>query len=136
MFDEQQLKTLHAAIDRIIPEDEFPGGVEAGVCDYLLRQLGADLAQLEADYPRFVDALNAEAQAAHGMGFAALGDAQQDNLLTRVEQGEVRADWPLDAASFFAQFAEHCAEGFYSDPGNGGNRDGVSWRMIGYEVSG
>ena len=118
------------------PRTSFPGGVEAGVCDYLLRQLGADLAHLEADYPRFVDALNAEAQAAHGMGFAALGDAQQDNLLTRVEQGEVRADWPLDAASFFAQFAEHCAEGFYSDPGNGGNRDGVSWRMIGYEVNG
>ena len=136
MFDEEQLRTLHAAIDRIIPEDEFPGGVEAGVGDYLLRQLGADLAHLGADYRRFVDALNAEAQAAHGMGFAALGDAQQDDLLTRVEQGELRAERPLDLASFFAQFAEHCAEGFYSDPGNGGNRDGVSWRMIGYEVNG
>ena len=136
MFDEQQQQTLHAAIDRIIPEDEFPGGVEAGVCDYLLRQLGADLAHMAGDYVRFVDALNAEAQAAQGMDFTALGEAQQDALLTRVEQGEVRADWPIDAASFFAQFAEHCAEGFYSDPGNGGNRDGVSWRMIGYEVSG
>ena len=71
-----------------------------------------------------------------GMDFAALGEAQQDALLTRVEQGEVRTDWSIDAAGFFAQFAEHCAEGFYSDPGNGGNRDGVSWRMIGYEVSG
>ena len=136
MFDEQQLQTLHAAIDRIIPADEFPGGVEAGVCDYLLRQLGADLAHLATDYVRFVDALNAEAEAGQGMDFAALGEAQQDALLTRVEQGEVRTDWSIDAAGFFAQFAEHCAEGFYSDPGNGGNRDGVSWRMIGYEVSG
>ena len=136
MFDEQQQQTLHAAIDRIIPADEFPGGVEAGVCDYLLRQLGADLAHMATDYARFVNALNAEAQAAQGMDFAALGEAQQDALLTWVEQGEVRTDWPIDPASFFAQFAEHCAEGFYSDPGNGGNRDGVSWRMIGYEVSG
>jgi gluconate 2-dehydrogenase gamma chain len=23
-------------------------------------------------------------------------------------------------------------EGFYSDPGNGGNRDAVAWRMIGF----
>ena len=136
MFDEEQLRTLHAAIDRIIPEDDYPGGVEAGVADYLLRQLGTDLAQLAADYPRFLDALNAEAQVTHNQDFHALADAQQDNLLTRVEQGEVRTDWPLDAAAFFAQFVEHCAEGFYSDPGNGGNRDGVSWRMIGYEVSG
>ncbi len=136
MFDEQQLRTLHAAIDRIIPEDEFPGGVEAGVGNYLLRQLGADLAHLAADYPRFLNALNSEAQLAHNVAFAELGDAQQDALLTRVEQGELRADWPLDAANFFAQFAEHCAEGFYSDPGNGGNRDSVSWRMIGYEVNG
>jgi len=136
MFDEHQLRTLHAAIDRIIPEDEFPGGVEAGVCDYLLRQLRADLAHLRPDYPRFLAALDDEARAAHDTSFAALADAQQDALLTRVEQGDVRADWPLDPAGFFAQFAEHCAEGFYSDPGNGGNRDGVSWRMIGFEVNG
>jgi hypothetical protein len=24
-------------------------------------------------------------------------------------------------------------EGYYADPGNGGNRDAVSWRMIGYD---
>ena len=136
MFDEKQLRTLHAAVDRIIPPDEFPGGVEAGVCDYLLRQLKADLAHLAADYPRFLAALDDEARAVHAAGFASLDEAQQDSLLTSVEQGDVRADWPLDPAGFFAQFVEHCAEGFYSDPGNGGNRDGVSWRMIGYEVSG
>ena len=136
MFNERQLQTLRAAIDRVIPADDFPGGVEAGVADYLLKQLGRDLAHLAQDYPRFTDALEAEAQAAQGQAFAALADAQQDALLTRVEQGEVQADWPLDPAAFFADFVEHCAEGFYSDPGNGGNRDGVAWRMIGYEVNG
>ena len=136
MFNERQLQTLHAAIDRVIPADDFPGGVEAGVADYLLKQLGRDLAHLAQDYPRFTDALEAEAQAAQGQAFADLADAQQDVLLTRVERGEVQADWPLDPAAFFAEFIEHCAEGFYSDPGNGGNRDGVAWRMIGYEVNG
>jgi len=136
MFNALQSQTLHAAIDRIIPEDDFPGGVEAGVADYLLRQLGRDLAHLAQDYPRFCDALEAEAQAAHGQAFAALKDGQQDDMLTRVERGEVQADWPLDPAAFFAEFIEHCAEGFYSDPGNGGNRDGVAWRMIGFEVKG
>jgi hypothetical protein len=31
---------------------------------------------------------------------------------------------------------EHSAEGFYSDPGNGGNRDNIAWKMIGFEVTG
>ena len=136
MFNERQLQTLHAAIDRVIPADDFPGGVEAGVADYLLKQLGRDLTHLAQDYPRFCDALEAEARASQGQAFAALTDERQDALLTRVERGEVLADWPLDPAAFFAEFIEHCAEGFYSDPGNGGNRDGVAWRMIGYEVNG
>lgn len=136
MFNDLQLRTLHAAIDRVIPPDDFPGGVEAGVADYLRGQLGRDLAHLAADYPRFCDALEQEAQATHGQAFAALAAEQQDALLTRVERSEVSTDWPLDPAAFFAEFIEHCAEGFYSDPGNGGNRDGVAWRMIGYEVNG
>jgi hypothetical protein len=32
--------------------------------------------------------------------------------------------------------AEHCAEGFYSDPGNGGNHSESAWKMIGFEVRG
>ena len=31
---------------------------------------------------------------------------------------------------------EHVLEGFYADPGNGGNRDAVSWKMIGYRAEG
>ena len=34
----------------------------------------------------------------------------------------------------FARLVELAHEGFYADPGNGGNRDAVSWRMIGYET--
>ena len=41
-----------------------------------------------------------------------------------------------DPVAFFQTAVEHAMEGFYSDPGNGGNHDGVSWRMIGFEVRG
>ena len=30
----------------------------------------------------------------------------------------------------------HAIEGYYSDPGNGGNHDSISWQMIGYRVTG
>jgi hypothetical protein len=77
-------------------------------------------------------ALDAAAVAAGGVGFPELDVAAQDTLLARVEAGDVSAE----LARCFALLVAHTMEGYYSDPGNGGNRDAVSWRMIGFEVRG
>jgi Gluconate 2-dehydrogenase subunit 3 len=136
MFNHQQLATLRALVDRIIPADDFPGGWQAGVGDYLAGQFERDLRPQLDRYRAGLDALNAEAHVAAGANFAELDAAGQDALLRRVEAGQVQADWPIDPAAFFHDAIGHAMEGFYSDPGNGGNRDGVSWRMIGFEVRG
>jgi hypothetical protein len=136
MLTETQLTTLRAALDRIIPPDDFPGAWEAGVGDYLLRQLAGDLAPLLETYRAGLDWLDYEALSVSGRPFADLAPASQDELLRRIEGGEAQAPWPIDAQQFFRTLCEHAAEGYYSDPGNGGNRDGVAWRMIGFEVRG
>lgn len=136
MLTEPQRATLRALIDRLIPADDFPGGWDAGVGDYLERQFAGDLCHLLDVYRAGLDALDVEARVTAGISFAALPPDVQDELLRRVELGEVVTDWPVDAAAFFRAATEHAAEGFYGDPGNGGNRDGVSWRMIGFEVTG
>ena len=46
LFSERQAATLRAMVDRLIPPDDFPGGWEAGVGDYLARQLSGDLRPL------------------------------------------------------------------------------------------
>jgi hypothetical protein len=135
LFD-TQLATLRAALDRIIPPDDHPGAWEAGVGDYILRQLAGDLAHLQDVYRAGLDALDYEALAAAARPFAELGPAAQDELLARIGRGDAQVPWPVEAPVFFAMLCEHAAEGFYSDPGNGGNRGGVSWRMIGFEVRG
>ena len=134
MFDEAQMKCLRALLNTIIPPDDFPGAWEAGVGDYLLRQLAGDLAELSPTYRLWLSQLDAEARAGAGRAFAELDQAQRTSLLKRVERGEVATDWSLEPAPFFRQVVEHCAEGYYSDPDNGGNRDGIGWRMIGYEA--
>src|SRR6195256_1759601 len=136
MFTEPQLATLRALVDRIIPPDDFPSGWDAGVGDYLARQFERDLRSQVACYQAGLAALDAEAQASAGVSFAALDADAQDALLSRIEAGGITTPWPIDAAAFFRAAVEHAMEGFYSDPGNGGNRDGVSWRMIGFEVRG
>lgn len=129
-----QTRTLRAAVDRIIPPDDFPGGWEAGVGDFL-QLLWTREPHFLAEAVQGLDALDREARAQAGAAFADLSADAQDALLRRVEAGEVRADWPLPPAAFFALLVRQCMEGFYADPGNGGNKDGVSWRMVGFEVT-
>jgi hypothetical protein len=134
MLTELQHTTLRALVDRIIPADDFPSGWQAGVGDYLARQFERDLRPQLDRYRAGLDALDAEAQASAGLRFAELDAIDQDKLLRRVEAGAVTVAWPIDPVAFFHAAVEHAMEGYYSDPGNGGNRDGVSWRMIGFEV--
>ena len=136
MLTEQQHATLRALVDRIIPADDFPSGWQAGVGDYLAGQFERDLRPQLDRYRAGLDALDAEAQAHSGAHFADMDAEHQDALLWRIEAGTVQTPWPLNPAAFFQMAVEHAMEGFYSDPGNGGNHDGVSWRMIGFEVRG
>ena len=134
MLTEPQLATLRALVDRIIPADDFPSGWQAGVGDYLAGQFERDLRSQLDRYRAGLDALDAEAQAGSGARFAELNPEEQDALLRRVEAGAVATDWPIDPVAFFRVAVDHAMEGFYSDPSNGGNRDGIAWRMIGFEV--
>ena len=144
MLSPNQQTTLHALMDRIIPPDEDPGAWEAGVGDYMARQFERDLRDRLDFYRAGLDALEAEA-AVSGLAsapagtvthFAALAAEQQDALLKRIEAGQVAAAWPINPAEFFQTVVQHVHEGYYSDPGNGGNRDAVAWRMIGYVPGG
>jgi hypothetical protein len=56
-----------------------------------------------------------------------------DVILHDVAAGATQAVWLTDAPAFVALLAEQCAEGFYADPRQGGNKDTISWRMIGFE---
>ena len=126
--------TLHALMDRIIPPDDFPDAWEAGVGDYLAQQFERDLRPQIEMYVRGLEALEAEAQASDGTGFSELDALAQDAILRRIETGQVMSLWPVDPGEFFQAVIGHVMAGYYSDPGNGGNRDSIAWRMIGFEA--
>ncbi len=129
-----QISVLRAAADRIIPADDFPGAWAAGVGDYFAQLLTRE-PQFLFTYRQGLDALKAETQAVSGRAFAEMEPDAQDALLARVESGEVQAEWPLDPEAFFRLLVAQTMEGFYADPGNGGNRDGIAWEMIGFRVT-
>lgn len=126
--------TLRAAIDRIIPPDDFPSATAAGVDVFIARHLAGDGAALAPILAAWLEALDRESRAGDGAPFAALPPARQDSLLERVEAGAVTTAWPVPPREGFALLVTLANEGYYGDPGGGGNRDGVGWRMIGYET--
>lgn len=132
-----QLAALHALLDRLVPADEFPGAVAAGVTDYILRQLAGDCAGEATALSLGLTQLDFEAAARYGAEntFTALAITQQDALLADIEAGRAASAWPaeISAAAFFARLVDLAHEGYYADPANGGNRDSVAWRMIGYD---
>ncbi len=116
---------LDALLDTLIPPDDWPGGAAAGCGEYVARLLGSDLAGRTALVEGGLDEL---ARA----GFAALDAPARTRLVEELETGRAGADWPVAAREFVALLVNLAAEGYYADPGNGGNRDKRSWAMIGY----
>jgi Gluconate 2-dehydrogenase subunit 3 len=131
LTDEQQ-QTLRAAADRIIPPDDYPGAWQSGVGDYLARQFEGDLLSELDDYRSGLTALEAESIARFQQRFILLSHSQQDRLLKHIEAGEVLTVWAVAPPVFFNLLVNTTAEGFYSEPEQGGNRAGISWAMIGF----
>jgi gluconate 2-dehydrogenase gamma chain len=75
--------------------------------------------------------LDAYCQKQFQKGFAALAPEQQDKVLQGLEKGDIALDG-IDAKLFFQQVLGNTMEGFFADPVYGGNRDMVSWKMIGF----
>ena len=132
----RQIEILAALVDTIVPADDHPSGTEAGVLDYLDRQFAADLAHARHGYRLGLEALDAESRTVHGRPFAALLPGQREALLRTIESQRAGGRWPVDPAAFLEDVVGHVMEGFYGDPAQGGNRDAVSWEMVGFQVTG
>lgn len=117
-------RTLAAVCDQIIPADEFPSASQAGVVNYIDRQLARHYQKHQSAYRDGLDAADEMSRKRLGLPVA---DANADQRLqiTLVLEKERR--------DFFELVREHTMEGYYGSPRHGGNRDAVSWRMLGLD---
>jgi len=115
------------------PPDEDPGAAQAGVVAFIDRQLATRRTKDRPLFQAGVRGLDATARRRHGQPFAALPFDAQTAVLQDVEKGAVEAaDWEgVEPGVFFGRLREHTMMGFYGDPRHGGNKDRVSWKMLG-----
>ena len=126
-------ETLRAVVDCLIPADDFPGAYEAGVCEYLRRLFETDLRNEAEFFATGLENIEREARARFGELFASLTPEQQTITLESIQHGDVLSAWEISPQRFFEMLVCTTAEGFYSEPDQGGNRGAVSWTMTGFE---
>ncbi|MBC7466830.1 MAG: gluconate 2-dehydrogenase subunit 3 family protein [Bdellovibrio sp.] len=146
---------LEAAVARLIPADEKWGGaLEAGVVNYIDLQLQGSWGAGERLYRSgpwiagektqgyqlpytpselFRTALRAldKDLKAKKLSFEKMTPVEQDQFLKKLETSDQDLDG-VPAKTFFAQMYQMTIEGFFADPSYGGNKNMVSWRMIGF----
>src|SRR5437762_9649525 len=109
-----------------------PGARDAGVLNYIDLALAGAYADLQDFYRHGLAHLDAHCRKAHNAAFAQLNAAQQDEVITTLEQGKAAEfTWPT-AQAFFNTLRTHTMEGMFADPVYGGNKDFAGWRLVGF----
>lgn len=156
-FTHDEAVTVEAIVDRLIPADDLSvGGKDAGCAVFIDRQLAGFFGSSEQLYMKgpFIKGspeqgmqspirpteryraglalLNEYCRGTHaGRSFAELGTQEQDQVLQGLEKGTIDLGG-ADARTFFELVLQNAMEGFFADPIYGGNKDMVSWKMIGF----
>src|SRR5690349_4630748 len=155
-FNADEGSFIEAAVARLIPADELgPGALEAGVANYIDRQLAGAWGAGERLYRSgpwqqgkptqgyqlqftpaelFRNALRAIAddvkKTSQG-SFTKFSPADQDAYLKSLQDGTKQLGG-IPSAVFFQSLLEMTIEGFFCDPVYGGNKDMVGWKLIGF----
>ncbi len=131
-FTDDEARTVEAICDRIVPPDEDPGAAQAGAAVYIDRQLLGPFRDHRATYRKGLAGVDQSSAALFGKRFVELSAVEKDKVLTACEGGEAPGEtWKaLPSKDFFKLIVDHTMQGYYGDPRHGGNRDGVSWKML------
>ena len=145
-FTDREVSLVNAIIEQIIPTDEWAGAKDAGVTKFIDKQLIGPYVRYQEKYRRGLADTDASCKLLYQKLFEELPwDRQTDYLKLMqsgklaellknsktAQSGEIWAEG-LDRI-FFGLIRDHTMQGFYGSPRHGGNKNYVSYRMIGLD---
>jgi len=129
---EQESILLDALVEQIIPTDEWPGGRDAGVTNFIDQQLTGPYTRYQETYRKGLLAIQETCKAKFQKRFEELHFAEQTRFLETMEAGKMEGDnWKNGFDSqFFRLVRDHSMQGFYGSPRHGGNKNNISYKMM------
>jgi len=129
-FTARQAALIESIAERMVPADANPGGKAAGVVFYIDGVLAGPFGRFyRKSYEEGLPMIDTTSQKRFGGTFVSLPSQQQTAILEDLQSSAAATS----KKDFFGLLWRHVMEGYYGDPEHGGNRDGVSWKMIGFE---
>jgi gluconate 2-dehydrogenase gamma chain len=115
---------VDAIAAQIIPSDSTPGAREAAVALFIDRALATFFGRMAPDFRSQLAAFRLRCQSHHPdvASFAALTSEQQIDFLKLV-----------DRTPFFERVRLLTLVGMFAMPKYGGNRDGIGWKLLGFQ---
>ena len=148
-FTEKEASLTDAIVEQIIPTDEWDGAKAAGVTNYIDKQLVGPYLRFQEKYRKGLAAMVISCEELYKKQFGELSWDEQTAFLKKMESGELSGllqsgsirqekqettPWvdSLDQ-EFFGLVRNHTMQGFYGSPRHGGNKNYVSYRMVGLD---
>lgn len=123
-LSENDAATLTTICDQIIPADDYPSASQAGVLTYIDRQLRGHYRRHQQTYLSGLKQANLLSRNRFGIDLAGSSAPQQFEIVSALER---------ENKPFFDLVRSHTMQGYYGSPRHGGNRDAVSWHMLGLD---
>jgi gluconate 2-dehydrogenase gamma chain len=132
-FSAGEARLLIAMCEQIIPRDDTPGATDAGVIYYIDRQISGPLARYQQSYRQGLASFGQTCVQVYKTPFEELAFERQTDALRLIEAGRAPKELWGDPSqqAFFGLVLDHTRQGFYGSPRHGGNRNYVSYRMLG-----
>lgn len=134
-FNAAEARLVDAITEQIIPADQDPGASDAGVVNFMDKQLAGRFRRHQQAYREGLVGVEETSRAMFGREFVSLAAEQQIEVLKTLESGKAKGEtWrKQSASSFFRLIREHAMAGFYGGPQHGGNRGYCSYKMLGLD---
>ncbi|MCK9508331.1 MAG: gluconate 2-dehydrogenase subunit 3 family protein [Pigmentiphaga sp.] len=142
-FTKEEQSLVDAIVDQIIPADKWMGAKEAGVTNYIDKQLVGPLSRFQESYKKGLAAIKLTCEEIHQIDFCYLERDKQIEFLVNMEKGnftmlrslkkqtEEGMIWGNQSTKeFFNLIRDHAMQGYYGSPRHGGNYKYVSYKMI------
>ena len=128
----QESNLLDALAEQIIPTDEWPGGRDSGITNFIDMQLSGSYIRYQDTYRKGLLAIQETCNTKFQKRFEELPFEEQTQFLKTMEAGKMGGKlWQQGFdRQFFRLIRDHSLQGFYGSPRHGGNKYNVSYKMM------
>jgi gluconate 2-dehydrogenase gamma chain len=134
-FTDDEAILVDAIAEQIIPSDEWPGGRDSGTTNFIDKQLVGPYKRYQIIYRKGLSAIQESCKMKYQKKFEELPENEQTLFLENMEAGIMKENaWEggFDK-EFFELIRDHTMQSYYGSQIHGGNRNKMSYRMIGLD---